>query len=334
MSTQEACVTSVGAWNATSCEVSAVAHLLREWPLNPYGSYASQFDPQAYANFCISRVRSILDNPHSRVILHPRNSSVQSSACWSFLPWDTEQLGISSARVEWLLSAGSYQMARQCKTKIVEHLLHQCRAEGIHYLTARMHAGDLSSIHALEENGFELIDGIQTFSRRLNSAHDYPVATYRTRLYEPQDLRQILSIARSSYVFDRFHMDACLPTEAANRLNERWVENSCLGSAADAVVVALDEDFPVGYVTCQIDRYAAERLGVMFGTIGMVATDVLLRGRGVARAATYGALRWFAEQGVDFVEVGTQLCNIPAGRLYEQCGFRLVANSLTFRRLL
>jgi ribosomal protein S18 acetylase RimI-like enzyme len=49
-------------------------------------------------------------------------------------------------------------------------------------------------------------------------------------------------------------------------------------------------------------------------------------------AITRGALDWFRDQGVDIVEVGTQLSNIPASRLYESCGFRLVASSLSLRK--
>jgi ribosomal protein S18 acetylase RimI-like enzyme len=52
----------------------------------------------------------------------------------------------------------------------------------------------------------------------------------------------------------------------------------------------------------------------------------------VAKALTYSALDWFRDQGVDIVEVGTQLRNIAASRLYESCGFRLVASSLSLRR--
>ena len=63
-----------------------------------------------------------------------------------------------------------------------------------------------------------------------------------------------------------------------------------------------------------------------------MATALDARGRGIAKATTYGALDWFREQGVDIVEVGTQLRNIPASRLYEACGFRLVASSLSLRK--
>ncbi len=321
--------------DAASSHAGAIAGLLRDWPLNPYGAYASEFDDGAYAAFRDWRVRRILDQPHSRTLAARSAGTIVASACWSFLTWDTQELGLPCGRLEWLAAAGPYSAARGRKEQLVRGVLEQCREGGIHYLISRLHSADLSGIHALEANGFELIDGIQTFSRALKAGQARPPdPAGRVRLYQPQDRQRILAIARASYIFDRFHNDPHIPRQAADSVNEHWVENCCLGSAADAVLVALDGDIPVGYVTCKLDRDAAGWLRILFGTIGMVATDPRLRGRGIARAATYAALDWFAQQGVAIVEVGTQLSNIPAGRLYELCGFRLAASTLTFRKLL
>jgi GNAT superfamily N-acetyltransferase len=323
-----------GILDAAPGDVSAIASLLRDWPLHPYAAYASEINENAYAAFRDWRVRRILDQPHSRTLVARSVGAIVATGCWSFLPWDTQVLGWPSARLEWLAAAGSDAAARGQKDQLVRGALEQCRGDRIRYLTARLHSADLPGIHALEENGFELIDGIQTFSLRLDSAAPAMDPAWRVRLYEPQDFQQILAIARASYVFDRFHADAHIPREIADSVNQRWVENCCLGTMADAVLVALDGETPVGYVTCKVDHEAAGWLRLLFGTIGMVATDPTWRGRGIARAATYAALDWFAQQGVKVVEVGTQLSNIPAGRLYEQCGFRLMATTLTFRKLL
>ncbi len=321
--------------DARSSHAGTIASLLGDWPLNPCGAYASEFDDGAYAAFRDWRVRRILDQTHARTLVMRSAGTIVASACWSFLTWDTQELGLPSGRLEWLAAAGPYTEARRRKEQLVQGVLDQCREDGIQYLISRLHSADLSGIHALEANGFELIDGIQTFSMPLNAGQAPRLdPAWRVRLYEPQDRQRILAIARASYVFDRFHNDPHIPRQTADSVNEHWVENCCLGTAADAVLVALDGDIPIGYVTCQLDRDAAGWLQILFGTIGMVATDLQLRGRGIARAATYAALDWFAQQGVAIVEVGTQLSNIPAGRLYELCGFRLVASTLTFRKLL
>jgi RimJ/RimL family protein N-acetyltransferase len=189
-------------------------------------------------------------------------------------------------------------------------------------------AADLSGIHALEEAGFELIDGIQTFGLDLGTERQGAAYPHGVRPFEVRDLAEVVEIGRTAFVHDRFHADAALSRETADRVNATWTRNCCLGTAADGVIVTVEEGRVASYVTCKLDRPRVT------GVIVLVATAEWARGRGAARRATAGALKWFAEQGMRRVEVGTQLRNIPAGRLYEECGFRLCAASLTLRKVL
>ena len=248
------------------------------------------------------------------------------TAAWRALDWDTEQFGIPAARLDLLETSGSYTDARAHKRELLTAVLAECREGGIRHLSARVDTGDVAAIPALEEAGFELIDGIQTFLLRIKG-NPMP-APSGTRLFEPGDLPEILEIGRTAFFFDRFHADPALPAVVADRVNETWTRNCCLGIAADAVVVALEEGRVASYVTCQADRQARN------GIIVLVATAVWARGRGAARRASGAALHWFAERGIETVEVGTQLRNIPAARLYESLGFRLTRTSLTFRKVL
>ena len=248
------------------------------------------------------------------------------TAAWRALDWDTEQFGIPAARLDLLEASGSYSDARAHKRELLKAVLAQCRERGIRHLSARVDTGDLATIPALEEAGFELVDGIQTFRLRIQG--NFAPAPAGTRLFEPRDLPEVLEIGRTAFVFDRFHADPALPSAVADRVNETWTRNCCLGIAADAVVVAQEEGRVASFVTCQADRQARN------GIIVLVATAVWARGRGAARRANSAALHWFAEQGLEAVEVGTQLRNIPAARLYERLGFRLARTSLTFRKVL
>jgi len=245
---------------------------------------------------------------------------------WRNLEWDSEQFGIPAARLDLIEASGSYAEARAEKQKLIASVLDQCSKAGIRHLSARVDTGDLTTIHALEDAGFQLIDGIQTFL--------LPLDGYRasepsgTRLFEPRDLPEVLEIGRTAFVFDRFHADPALSPAVADRVNETWTRNCCLGIAANTVVVAEEEERVASYVTCRTDQQARR------GTIILVATAQWARGRGAARRASGAALHWFAGQGMESVEVGTQFRNIPAARLYESLGFRLTRTSLTFRKVL
>jgi len=290
--------------------------------------------PDRTALLVAERLRRTLTGPKTEIILSHHRAELAGLVCWTWLDWDTEQFGFPAARLEALTASGDRQGATRIKTGLVSDALRDCRRSGVHHVTARVDAGDVTSIAALQQNGFELIDGIQTFSLRLPATSPERSADSITiRLYEESDLPQVLRIARSSYVHDRFHADTAIDQETADRINETWVCNSCLGHMADAVIIASAGDTVLGYVTCRIDQEATRVLGVGCGEIGMVATCARARKGGVATAATVGALEWFAAQGAAAVEVGTQLRNIAAARLYERCGFRLAAASLTWRKL-
>ena len=256
----------------------------------------------------------------------PRIETPAGAATWRKLEWDTQQFGFPAARLELLDAYGSYADAHGQKRKLLSAVFEECREAGIRHLTARVDTGDFTSIHALEEAGFQLIDGIQTF--QLSLQDDCPLPPAGARLFEPGDLPEILEIGRTAFTFDRFHADPALCAAVADKVNENWTRNCCEGSAADAVVVAEESGRVASYVTCKID-FEGDR-----GVIILVATAEWARGRGAARRASTAALRWFAGQGLDSVEVGTQLRNIPAARLYESLGFRLVRTSLTFRKML
>jgi len=247
------------------------------------------------------------------------------TAVWRALEWDSEQLGLAAARLDVLDAAGGYAEARRRKRELLASVLDECRKAGIRHMTARVDTGDFTSIHALEEAGFELIDGIQTFLFPLNTVPARAPAG--TRLFDLKDLPEVLEIGRTAFVFDRFHADQALVPSVADRVNANWTRNCCLGIAADAVVVAEEDGRVASYVTCQADHKAGK------GIIILVATAEWARGRGAARRASLAAFQWFIGQGLATVEVGTQLRNIPAARLYESLGFRLARTSLTFRKV-
>lgn len=262
-----------------------------------------------------------------RTMVLGSDDGLEAVACWRPLAWDTEQFGFPAGRLDFCVAAGEYAAAREAKQALLDHVLDECKAEEIRHLIARTDAGDLSTIHALESSGFELVDGIQKFEREAGAC-EREACGFEVRLLRPEDRAQVLAIARTSYIYDRFHKDAALTREIADRVNEAWLENACSGAIADAVLVAEDAGSILGFVTCKMD--GESRVGV----IDMVATALAARRRGVAGAITAAALDWFAGVGAVKVEVGTQLTNIPAARLYQGFGFQPVAVSLTFRRVL
>ena len=312
---------------------AACVPLLEVYPFKPYGHYVHRTGESALQQLFLSRVEASIRGKARSAFWVPGPDGARGLAAWTRLAWDSQQLGYGAGRLDHLIASGGYEDQYRAKETLLAAVLEACADQGIRHLSARLHTSDLSSIHLLEQQSFIAIDGILTFSLDIRAAHwPSPGEGVEIRLSRPQDTEQIKAIARSSYDYDRFHSDPRIIKAVADELHAVWLENSCRGAAADAVVVAAENDRILGFVTCKIIRQTTDYLGLTIGTIVLVATAADARGQGVAKATTYGALDWFHEQGVDIVEVGTQLRNIPASRLYEACEFRLVASSLSLRK--
>ncbi len=299
-----------------------------------YERYGDGCDRSHLQDAALHAVQRLTSAAEARTFVARCGDRMAGAACWGPLTWDSEVFGFPAARLHFLLASVAGREGQSVQEALCEALLDDARHAGIRHLTARVDAGDLETIQVLEAGGFRLLDGLQTFSLPLRSAPRRDREGAVIRGFQPSDLAPVCAIARSAYALDRFHADTALGPGVADRLHETWVRNSCLGQAADHVVIAETGGAVAGFVTCKLDREAAAVLGGPLGSIVLVATAAAARGRGLARAATGGALDWFQGQGAAVVEVGTQLRNIPAGRLYESCGFRLRGVSLTLRRIL
>ena len=307
------------------------------WELSPEPRirwYGSLIPEARYKAFLFRRALEQMMDATARHTVFTPGSGVEGIASWRQLEWDSQQIGLPAARLDFLLAPGIYKEARIVKQKLVSHLLRDCREQGVQYLTARLDCSDRSGIHALESCGFELIDGIQTSTRFLNERRRAPIESqFEIRGFEPRDLQQIVEIARTSYIHDRFHADPAISPEIADQVNAEWLRNACTGMA-DRVIVAADPSGVVAYVTCKLDHKSKFETGVSCGSIVMVATVDRARGKGAATATTNAAIDWFAAQGVQIVEVGTQLSNTGAARVYQKCEFLPVATTITLRVLI
>lgn len=280
-------------------------------------------------------VRIVLNNARGAAWVFLRRSHVSGLARFSMLPWDSGQLRIEAARIDHIVASGSYREQLAIKESLLGNVLKEISARSVRHVSIRVDASDLSGLHVVERAGFITVDSLLTFAIDLSKHHwGVPETDFRLRLATAADAYEAAALARSAYVYDRFHSDPFINNTHANELHATWIHNSCTGKAADAVLLAEDESGLLGFVTCSLKRETTPRTSRLSGTIVLVATAERARGRGVGYATTMAALKWFRGQGCEHITVGTQLRNIPASRLYQRCGFSLVGSSISLRGLL
>jgi dTDP-4-amino-4,6-dideoxy-D-galactose acyltransferase len=312
---------------------TAIAPLVEAWPFKPFARH-SRWNASDLFSFTSARIRKTLENENNASCVVLGETQARGFASFTVLPWDSEQIGVPAARIDYLVAEGSYAQQYQTKKKLLDHVIVAADERGVRHLSVRVDASDLSSLHLFEQEDFITVDSILTLAVDLAAHRPVPPPDdFKIRLATADDAECVAALARTVFVYDRFHADPFISSERAGELHATWLHNSCTGKAADAVVLAEDHTGLLGFMTCALQR-DTRKLGRIVGTVVMVASAEHARGRGVAHATLMAAIEWFREQRCEIVDTGTQGRNIPCVRLLQKCGFRLAGSSISLRRLL
>lgn len=309
----------------------AIAALASRTPFKPH-RWLRPDDPELLASLVRRRLERGMAGNGSQAWAAFVGPEVGAVAVLQPLPWDSEVLAMSAARIE-LVGAGGYAERCAALDAVLQSALSAAKILGIRHVSIRLDAGDDAGIQTLERRGFLNVDALATFGLELASAAP-AAADGGVRPATDADVQEIGDIAAESFRDGRFHADPDLGPEAGRRVYRAWAIACCEGAAADAVLVASGPRGPLGFVACRMQLDTAAHLERPAGTIVLIATAAPARGRGLGTDLVTAACAWFRQRHAVAVEVGTQLRNVAAARLYEGCGFRLVAGTLSFRAMI
>ncbi len=185
---------------------------------------------------------------------------------------------------------------------------------------------DPPTLRQAESSGYHLVDIRMALARDLGDWSPPPSArsTATVRPMESAALPDVKAIAARNHRHTRFYADPYFPQEKCDQLYATWIENSYHGFA-DVVLIALEEQVPVGYITCKIHPDQA-------GEIGLLGVAPQYRGRGIGQTLVTAGFEWFVRHHVRRVRVVTQGHNIPSQRLYQRCGFYTDSVHLWYHR--
>lgn len=125
---------------------------------------------------------------------------------------------------------------------------------------------------------------------------------------------ELVQLAYESGQWSRFFIDQRIHAEKAKELYRLWITNSLNGSIADLVLGCYDtQGIILGFITLKhLNDYIS---------IGLIAVDGAIRGKGIGRLLVNSAKKMAAERGVTKIEVVTQKKNEQACAFYEKAGF-------------
>lgn len=280
-------------------------------------------DPEKYRQLW----KDSLTSQHLKTLTLMDGSGISELVTLQHTPWDTDVLGRPSARLAYCIgnSTSHTEDLARLYGSVTDALSHQ----KIKYAVARVPAANWPRIHALEQSGFRLLDGIMTFCLPLKSlSANFDQALEPVR---PGDVQEVAALAETTFTMSRFHNDELLSAQIAANVHKLWATNCCLKKVADEVFVARDAQGPVGFVTVRMQKAPLDLKFKKTAVIDLIAVAPRGSGKGLGKKLVLQACYWAKEHGAELMDVQTQTHNLAAQALYQKSGFTLKSQSFTFR---
>ena len=240
--------------------------------------------------------------------------------------WDTQHFAIKVGKTDILLFDEFVEL--NDRSKFLKEFYEKLSNLKFQVVFLRHPLSDSKTIIALSKAGWFLADILLTFHRNLE---DLLFLEFRgdlsiqVREAHIADSHSIDNLARRSFSISHFHSDPNLSHSLSNELYAKWSISS-LSKPSSKVFIAEDKDAVCGFIVCSIKSLTNK---VSYGVVDLIAVDQNKQRMGIGKILLTEALKWLSSQ-VSSVYVGTQATNIPAVRLYESFGFKLVDSEATF----
>jgi len=243
------------------------------------------------------------------------------------LDWDTRVLGVSAASVgdiffksgaDWDGLAGGVDIA--------------LKNANWQFASLRVDAAHLDLIAAFTRLGWKLVDILDVFEKDLRLASTREIGSRKNDDFTLEEGLVFFEANPGLFSDARMHRDVAIPFNLAHEFYREVFVSQLDNASAVRAGHRLSGTLAGLAVGC-VDNELAFRLGLRLGYLWLVGVTGDCRGQGIGRKV----LESFEREAVshmDFMEVGTQVNNIAARRLYLSAGFRPVAAAVTLHRWL
>lgn len=254
------------------------------------------------------------------------------------LNWDTEFFGLNMGRLMPLINpAGAEESGSELQEagqRLLTRVLSRVTQMGIEHLSVLVHPQDTVTQACLQKSGFMLRDTTVRYRLKL-SEHRASGTDARIRKASAEDLEALQEIAAETfgsrrYNINRFNSDPSFSASKVAQLYKSWIGNSLSGHLADAVFVCEDKGKVLGFITLKLPSAIDLRYGINLAHIPLNAVRPDAQGQGIYSQLVDYALEWCRHQGVDYVEIWTQLANQGVHHCWSRRGARIAWSCHSF----
>ncbi|MFN7171007.1 MAG: hypothetical protein ACK4NT_07220, partial [Candidatus Omnitrophota bacterium] len=239
-------------------DLEKIKPLIAEYKYNEYRNYKI-FNQELREKILFQQIDDIIINKHGYCLVAEAKGNMNGLITLVNLPWDTKHFGMKMARIGHLIYVNN-----NLPYELINSVLKLCRRGKIKHLSFRVDTQDFSTIHALQKNGFYLVETLLTYiftqADKISPLKDI----YKVREFKKQDLPYLMEIARKSFTQNRFHLDPYIPKDKADSLYSEWIKNACLprpctqerglDKATAFTFVVEKRNRPIGFFTCKLNQ--------------------------------------------------------------------------------
>lgn len=215
-------------------------------------------------------------------------------------------------------------------TATPEAIAAAARAKEVQLVTARVDVSDLPRVHSLEAAGYQLMDTLVYYRRKLEDLPPTPPLSKGVILRQavPEDATSVAKLAQAAFTgyIGHYHADPRLNDTAADAAYVEWAETSTQRVSPDApVLLAEMSKTVVGFLTLR--RNSAEEVEIVLN-----AVDSANEGQGIYTALVASSLVLFKEAGIDRIITSTQVNNYTVQKVWSRLGFFHFRSFYTFHK--
>ncbi len=285
-------------------------------------------------------IRELLSNEGAISFTAEISGTVSGLVICAPLSWESPLLGKSMWAIRHIGVASRLSDVGSVANRLIAEMVRQVIERDADFLLCRAMPSDTAIIHALESNGFLLMDTQLNFvfdcrARGSNGSEQRVPKGFALRLATTSDIEPLAELAHSSFAghFGRFHADPRIGHAAATRIYQEWIR-SCANGWADWIVVAMHGDRIAGYSAWKKPSALDQRHGIRLGhySIGAVHPDFF--GRGLFTALTHAGMKQLCSSSADRIEAPTHIDNCPVQRGFLRLGWRIAGAQHSFHKWL
>lgn len=314
---------------------------LLNYPFKPY-SWIKRLEKERLLSYLEHEIKDLIAPPAGEemqkcwVLIAKEGKEICGLITLRIIDWDSSFFGFKVGNIDYFISFAAGEEKKELKIKniLLTALYNICLKEKIKMVSIRIDCRDLSGVHSLERQSFQLMTAELMYSWDKSSIPllktDNPPV--KIREYQNEDLEKLLYLAQY-FTTNRFYADSNISEEKARGVYENWIKNSCQGtfSGQDEVLVGEIDGEIVGFTTAKIEDKTLPFFGFKVGIPGLVAVAPSFRGREINHFLMSRAIISLLNK-TEVVAAPSHITNIPMIRSETKIGAELVETTYVFHR--